>query len=258
MDAARRSWYSMTFGSDVEQESDSNLEDGPVSNDLEPETCHASMQVWDASSEASTDVGLDDVEYIDEVLNEAEIESETDGQRAVPSRPSFPKANKEQRVDHLRRLVDDFQDLDFSAVDASSQQGLVLRMLTILKSLSDSSVFYSEGVRFEEKRTLLLGLGVEDEGAIRNIADRAQDLCEGRKFRDAFDVLKEAVASLRGERPQGPQAMSAEEIEAMRLRRLQKKQRQRQERREERTTERAERSAQRRPNGRSTMRRELP
>merc|ERR1712139_131992 len=128
---------------------------------------------------------------------------------------------------------------------ASSQGSLVLRMLTILKSLNDTTTFHGEQGRSEEKRLFLLGLNQDDENAIKNIASRAEGLCERRSFRSAFDVLREAAPRLRGELLTVSKQMSPEEIEAMKLRRLEKRQRQRQERRVQRAADRVERCSRR-------------
>jgi len=237
--AARPSWYSLTFSDDEESESD-----------LSPATCSAALRTEDTWSEASTDVGLDDVDDVDEAGDfeaEAEVEYVREHEVTAPvTRPSFPKVSRQQRVDQLRRLVDEFLTLDFNSVDASSQHGLVCRMLAILKSLSETAIFYDEGGRSEEKRLSLLGLGQDDEDAIHEATVHAEELCDGRLFHSAFDVLKEVRSRLREQTVPDSKQLSAEELEAMKARRLQRRQRQREERREQRKTDRAERSAWRR------------
>lgn len=228
----RRSWYSQTF-SDSDEESDMPLA-----------SCDGPLRDEDAGSEASTDVGIDDV---DEADSEAEVDLHSKRVRSAPApeRPSFLKLNRQQRVEQLRRLVNEFCSLDFNLVDASSQMGLVFRMLTMLKSFSETSIFHSEEGRCEEKRFSLLGLVQQDEDAIQKSISEAEGLCDGRLFRAAFDILSDVGPRLRGEviSDSRLQEMSPDEVEAIRINRLQKRQRQREERRDQRTTARAQRSA---------------
>lgn len=228
----RRSWYSQTF------------RDSDEEGDMPLASCDAPLRDEDAGSEASTDVGIDDV---DEADSEADVDLVSKEVRSAPAsgRPSFPKLDRQQRVEQLRRLVNEFCSLDFNLVDASSQMGLVFRMLTMLKSFSESSVFHGKEGRCKEKRFLLLGLGQQDEDAIQKSISQAESLCDGRLFRAAFDILSHVAPRLRGEVTSGSrlQEMSPDEVEAIRINRLEKRQRQREERRDQRSTVRAERSA---------------
>lgn len=253
----RRSWYSLTVSDDEEDTGISAATaNAEVANSIML-SCAANLQVIDGCSDASTDVGADELE-------DREIVDECDGDvepspskelhsvqwQRMPARPTFPKMTRQQRVDQMKRVVDEFCSLDFHVVDPSSQGGLVLRMLTILKSLSDSAIFHSEAGRCEERRLSLLGLCDEDADVIAQVVKRADHLIAGRSFHGAFDVLRELAPRLSGQMtlqmPTEPkQPMSFEELEAMKLRRLDKRQRQRGERREQRATDRSERSSRR-------------
>jgi len=233
----KRSWYSQTF-SDDEEESAQH-----ANNEVAPsDSCNAVTRLDDVGSDVSTDVGEEE-EYRRDLLD---LETDVDSAPArhvqlAHERPSFLKASRQQKIDQSRRVVDEFATLDFDSVDASSQEGLVMRKLVLLKSLRDSTVYYSGSSCEQETRLSLLGLH-KDEVVFDEIAFRAQGLCESRRFRSAFNVLQEAIACIFG---QARHQMPSEEIEAMNLRRLQKRQNQREERREQRRQERKERSVQR-------------
>jgi hypothetical protein len=228
----KRSWYSQTFDDD-EEESIQN-----TAAEVEPaDSCEAAARQYDVGSDASTDVGEDEEDRSDLLDLEAD---EPAPARHVHERPSFLKASRQQKIAQSKRVVDEFANLEFDSVDASSQQSLVMRKLVLLKSLTDTTVHYSGRSRIEETRISLLGLH-KDEAALDEITFRAQQLCEVRQFRAAFNVLQEAIVRIYAE---ARTQMSAEEIEEMSLRRLQKRQRQREERREQRREDRKERSAQ--------------
>jgi len=213
-------------------------------------SCSASADNSDSFSDASTDVGDGDdiADDFDEEPKQVEIVE-------APRRQFlFAKLSREQRVDQLKRVTDEYCALEFDSVDATSQGGLALRMLTILKSLSESATFHGDQGRSQEKRLFLLGLGQDDENAIKDVVQRAQVLCEGRLFRTAFDVLQEVAPRLSdnslpapapGQMSGGEGQMSGEEIEAMKQRRLEKRKRQRGERRVQRADDRADRASQR-------------
>lgn len=250
----RRSWYSLTF-SDDEDATESQKDDtrAEVVNSLPSPSCAATLQAQpDACSDASTDVGaddLDDRELVDDFDGDSEPSSSKDRCivqcEKVAGRPVFLKLSRQQRIDQLKRVVEEFCSLDFHAVDASSQGGLVLRMLTILKSFNECAIFHDEKGRSEEKRLTLLGLVDDDADVICQVTNRADHLIQGRAFHAAFDILRELAPRLSGQKPtESKQLLSAEEVEAMKLRRLEKRQRQRGERREHRATERSERSKQ--------------
>lgn len=235
------------------------------------ESCSASADASDSFSDASTDVGDGDdiAEDFEEEAKHPPVNDSTEVDAAAAKRPSlFVKLSRQQRVDQLRRLIDEYCTLDFDSVDVTSQEGLAFRMLTMLKSLSESTTFYEDEGRSQEKRLYLLGLGQDDEDAITDVVSRTQVFCEQRSFRNAFDVLKEVAPRLSGnasvactpvsiekvEELASPTSgasvaasshMSTEEIEAMKQRRLEKRQRQRQERRVQRASDRADRAAQR-------------
>lgn len=225
---------------------------------LPPASCHDSEDSWQASchgtagdtsdafSDASTDVGEDDdladLREEDMGLQPDEDSSPVNAIEAPATPCFFAKLDRQQRVEQLKRVTDEFCALDFDSVDASSQEALVRRMLTTLKSLSESTSFYAEEGRLQMKRMLLLDLGEGDEDAIKEVTGRAEHLCEARSFRAAFAVLQEVAPQLRGNPlPVSKLPMSAEEIEAMKQRRLEKRQRQRQERRVQRVAVRTDR-----------------
>jgi len=204
----------------------------------------ASADQSDSLSDASTDVGEGD-----DIAEDFEEESPKQVDRIeAHERPSmFAKLSREQRVDQLRRVIDEYCALEFDSVDSTSQGGLACRMLAILKSLSDSTTFHGEQGCTRERRLVLLGLDQNDEDAITNVVGRAQSLCEERSFRKAFAVLKEVIPRFGGKAAPALSEVSSEDIEAMKLRRLEKRQRQRNERRVQRADDRADRSAQRCP-----------
>jgi hypothetical protein len=229
------------------------VEDTTLTTNSEPRidaSCDASAENSDSYSDASTDVGDDDdIEDLceEEVGVACVIESARVAQNEeTASRPPlFGKVSRQQRVEQVRRIVEEFCTLDFDLVDASCQEALVLRMLTILKALSEKTTFVGEHGCSEAKRYVLLGLSQDDENAIKGTIFHAEKLWSTRSFHSAFNALAKAVPILRGMPKRLPEGMGQEEIESMKLRRLEKRQRQRQERREQRTTERATRSAQR-------------
>lgn len=208
------------------------------------ESCSGSAEQSDSFSDASTDVGDGD-----DIADDFEEEVKTPKQVVhvqAPARPSlFMKLSRQQRVDQLRRVIDEYCELEFDSVEATSQEALALRMLTILKSLSESATFHGEQGRSQEKRLCLLGFGRDDENAIKDVARRAQVFCEERLFRSAFDVLKEVAPRFKGESLPARSEESGEDMEAMKQRRLEKRQRQRKERCVQRAADRADRAAQR-------------
>lgn len=227
-------------------------------------SCSASADHSDSFSDASTDVGDGD-DIADDFEEEARHSSfqrfrQVDS-AAAPQRPVVCiQISRRQRVDQLRRVIDEYCALEFDSVDATSQEALACRMLTVLKSLSEATTFHGEEGRCKEKRLHLLGLGECDEDAIRDAIHCAQAFCDKRAFRDAFRVLKQEAPRLSGEASPSPRSMApqlsgeasslprsmtSEEIKAMKQRRLEKRQRQRQERCVQRAEDRQNRTAQR-------------
>lgn len=244
--ALRPAWNPLAFGDDSANESSGEMIVVVRCGNTMPTQCQATSAAAndDNCSDASTDVGADD-------QDDRELADDLDGEgrdmhvHIAQSRPLFPKLSRQQRIEQLRRVVDEFCSLDFHSVEASSQGGLVLRMLTILKSLSESTVFYGESGRSEEPRMLLLGFGKSVEEAIHEATQRAETLCEGRMFRAAFDTLRLLAPRLSKNQELQAKPMSLEEVEAIALRRLQKRHRQRQDRRQQRAADRAQRSTNR-------------
>jgi len=247
-------------------------DDQETTQPVPAESCSASADASDSFSDASTDVGDGDdiAEDFEEETKHPPVKDSTQvDAAAAPKRPSlFVKLSRQQRVDQLRRLIDEYCTLDFDSVDVTSQEGLAFRMLTMLKSLSESTTFHEDEGCSREKRLYLLGLGQDDEDAIADVVSRTQVFCEQRSFRNAFDVLKEVaprfignasaacnqVSSKKIEELASPTSrasvgagshMSTEEIEAMKQRRSEKRQRQRQDRRVQRAADRADRAAHR-------------
>lgn len=215
--------------------------------------CHAAVDD-ETRSEASTDVGDEDedIEGRAEHGEDSETETTTDipkgagrlrADSSASSRPVLAKVERHQRIGQLMKVVDEFCTLDFDAVDASAQSGLVLRMLAVLKSLRVPVVFYSiSGERHQQRRYALLDILEDDMLMFDDLVKGAEQLCEKRGFRQAFNLLKEARPRLRNERPDRVDAADDTE-EAMAQRRLEKKQRQRKERTEQRRLERVNASS---------------
>merc|ERR1712019_128694 len=102
---------------------------------------------------------------------------------AVSSHRKFARANREQRIKQIVKLVDEFLTLNIDDVAAEEQSGLVLRMLATLKSLASIDVYWNaEGERHEEERYALLGLQEDDMYAIGRHVNKADKHCETRKF----------------------------------------------------------------------------
>jgi len=238
----RRSWYSQTFSDDDEETHSPRKGDELLPSDA----CNVVARPDDVGSDVSTDVGEEE-DYRSEHQNELpgfEADFESSLARHVQlchERPRFCKASRQQKIDQSKRVADEFAMLDFDSVDASSQEGLVMRKLVLLKSLKDCTTYYSGAIRRQETRLSLLGLH-KDENVLDEIACRAQTLCDSRAFRSAYNVLQEAIASVFG---RTRDETTSEDIEAMKLRRLQKRQHQREERRVQRRQDRKERFTQR-------------
>jgi hypothetical protein len=190
----------------------------------------------DARSDASTDAG-EGIDTCDEV-EEASLFARGGQAMQTNARPNFLKACKEQRIEQLRRVVHEFSALDFDKADSSAQEAVVLRKLTLLKSLGEITSYYSDDERFEQTRLSLLGLD-SMASSLKEIASVTQRLCEARSFRPAFEALEKAAPFLIGKTAH----LSAEEEAAMKLRRWKRKQRQREERREQRRCQRSQCSA---------------
>lgn len=269
------------------QDGESDSQGEPSANSaINAADCQEASGNSDSYSDASTDVGDDDDldDECEEEVQPGEVEQpncnvplQCSRSEELPRRHRlFVKLSREQRVEQLKRVADEFNGLDFDAVDASSQGALVLRMLTILKSLSESTAFHDSQGRHEEKRLSLLGLSEHDEDAMKCSIDPAEKMCEARLYRGAFDTMKEIRPLLQGQARQDcmhsalaetaaaespseskrataaategqptKEMMSSADLEAMKQRRLEKRQRQRQERYEQRGADRALRSAQR-------------
>merc|ERR1711941_30179 len=101
-------------------------------------------------------------------------------------------------------------------------------MVTSLKSLCETTVYHGEQGRSLEERYCLLGLNEDDRLDILKTAGDADELCQARRFRKAFEALTLIRPQLCGEKRPVSKQMSPDELKAMALRRLQKRQRQRQ------------------------------
>lgn len=133
--------------------------------------------------------------------------------------------------------------MDFDLIDAACQGGLVLRMLTTLKSLKESTNFYEGEKRLVASRFSLLDFCQADEDVVTEAVMQAGKLCEGRVFRAAFNILRELRPRLCREVLPASTQRSTQEADAVAQRRLEKRLRQRAERRTQRRAERADRSA---------------
>jgi hypothetical protein len=209
-------------------------------------SCETSVENSDSYSDASTDVGDDDdiVDLCEDDSATPSVEVSHMLQSDTPcSRPCFRKVTRQQRFEQIRRIAEEFCNLEFESVDASCQEALVLRMMTILKSLNEKTTFDGECGRAEVKRLCLLGLDQRDEDSIKDTIYHAEKLWVTRKFHASYEVLKQIAPKLRCKLSlTSKKRATPEEIEAMKLRRLQKRQRQRQERRDQRNAERAQRA----------------
>jgi hypothetical protein len=238
------------------------FETSPAADTVEaPASCTASADNSDSYSDASTDVGDDDDDDQD-LVDDQEEEAGPESKDVEPERRTSCfciRLSRDQRVKQLEKVVDEFCSLDFNSVDASSQGAVALRMLTILKSMDESTTFYESDGRTSETRLSLLGLCQDGQKAVKAVTTKAEGLCNSRLFRAAFDVLRQAApllhrsaASVPGKATHQelqaitlPGEMTTEELAAMKQRRLEKRQRQREERREQREVARTERSVQR-------------
>jgi hypothetical protein len=223
---------SKTFSANEENERRDGEDDVPPR-----ESCRAAAEPNDAGSEVSTDFGEDEDDRDDLLGSDVEQDAaNAQNIELAPRRQCFPKVTRLQRIEQLKRIVNEFASLEYDTVDALSQGSLVMRQLALLKSLGGRSTFYSEDALCEESKLSLLGLQEYTE-VFEEIASRAHHLCEYRQFRSAFNVLHKAVFHM--------QRAAREQWEAMQARRMEKRQRQREERREQRREDRKNRSAQR-------------
>eukprot|EP00929_Paragymnodinium_shiwhaense_P033689 TRINITY_DN18453_c0_g1_i1.p1 TRINITY_DN18453_c0_g1~~TRINITY_DN18453_c0_g1_i1.p1 ORF type:complete len:293 (+),score=44.80 TRINITY_DN18453_c0_g1_i1:79-957(+) len=221
----------------------------------------------EVSSEASTDIGSDEElevrsfctyhategarghdgeeEHADE-LTKLPPAVATDSGASVepPSRPRFfAKVTRRQRLEHLAKLLEEYCNLDFDAVDASAQNAVVLRMLALLRSLRHAEVYHdADGNRCSEERYSLLGLAAEgtEMVVLDKLNRQAEALANDRCFRPAFELMCEARPLFRRCCQDVGTACGPllDDDQAMLLRRWLRKQRQREERRHQRASER--------------------
>jgi len=202
-------------------------------------SCAAPKQRWAdlASEDEEEDKGGEEAEVEQEKKGKAEGKESTirsvhthpehDSEASMPpaseelhaSRPRFARPSRSQRVAQVRRAAHEFCTLDFEAVDAAEQSGLVLRMLALLKTMASSDTYWTEaGARQEEARHRLLGLEEEDMQALGSLIRRGEELADRRRFREAFDALCEArplmpagdADALRLERPAAHEAKESQ------------------------------------------------
>lgn len=239
---------------DPPREEETRQEAETPSESASQDTCQITAE--DSMSDASTDVG-DDEDLAEDFEDEPILIPVAPP--LAPRKPSvFAAPSRQQRLEQLNRVIAEYCSLKFDDVDATSQEGLVFRMLTILKSLRESTSFSEGEIRSQEKRLVLLGLGEDDEKVIEDVACRAEECCNSRAFRAAFKILtsvnprlineaqpSESTCSPNSEAgsptsssSERQRPMTSEEIEEMKRRRLEKRMRQRAERREQRRVDR--------------------
>lgn len=109
---------------------------------------------------------------------------------ANASRPMFARMSRKQRLQQIRKAMDEFLSLEFDAVSPEEQGGLAQRMLATAKSLATKDVYWNaEGDRVEEERYEFLGLQEADMYAIGQHVKKAVKYCEKRSFRKVYDTL---------------------------------------------------------------------
>jgi mRNA deadenylase 3'-5' endonuclease subunit Ccr4 len=119
------------------------------------------------------------------------------------SRPKFSKPSRAQRVVQLNRTIDEFCSMEFDSANVEVQGALAFRMLSTLKSLSSTDVFWTDsGDKCKELRYMLLGLEDTDMEAISQHIKCADEHCDERKFRIAFEEMQKVIGWLRGTQDQ--------------------------------------------------------
>mmetsp|Transcript_132177 Transcript_132177/g.313350 ORF Transcript_132177/g.313350 Transcript_132177/m.313350 type:complete len:468 (-) Transcript_132177:142-1545(-) len=106
-----------------------------------------------------------------------------------PRRPCFRKPSREVRLRQLHDEVRQFCELCFDDVDPFQQQGMTCRMLAFLKSMGRVLSWQDGDVRGETATYEMLGLSKVDLANFEDICDRADDLIEKHRFRQAYEQL---------------------------------------------------------------------
>lgn len=148
------------------------------------------------------DLSEDEAEPVSSPSNESSREIITpEGDRGIEKktadpglrRPQFSRPSRETRTRQLHTKLDECFELNFDAVDPSQQDGLTHRMLVTLKSLAESISFWTvDGEQVTEDAFRLCDLEEDDMYGIGRLIRKADKLLEERRFRDAYDQLKNA------------------------------------------------------------------
>lgn len=104
-------------------------------------------------------------------------------------RPCFKKPSREARIRQLNEEVHEYCALSFDEVDPFQQQGLTCRMLAFLKSLSRVLTWQDGDERGETPAYEMLDLSEVDLQMFKVVAQKADELIERNRFRQAYELL---------------------------------------------------------------------
>lgn len=104
-------------------------------------------------------------------------------------RPCFKKPSREARLRQLNEEVHEYCALSFDEVDPFQQQGLTCRMLAFLKSLSRVLSWQDGDERGETPAYELLDLSEVDLQMFKVVAQKADELIDRNRFRQAYELL---------------------------------------------------------------------
>lgn len=104
-------------------------------------------------------------------------------------RPYFKKPSREARIRQLNEELHEYCTLSFDEVDPFQQQGLTCRMLAFLKSLSRVLSWQDGDERGETPAYEMLDLSEVDLQMFKVVAQKADELIERHRFRQAYELL---------------------------------------------------------------------
>lgn len=104
-------------------------------------------------------------------------------------RPCFKKPSREARIRQLNEELHEYCTLSFDEVDPFQQQGLTCRMLAFLKSLSRVLSWQDGDERGETPAYEMLDLSEVDLQMFKVVAQKADELIERHRFRQAYELL---------------------------------------------------------------------
>lgn len=104
-------------------------------------------------------------------------------------RPCFKKPSREARLRQLHQEVYEFCHLSFDEVDPFQQQGLTCRMLAFLKSLSRVLSWQDGDEKGQTSAFEMLELSEVDLQMFKVVAEKADELIENHRFRQAYELL---------------------------------------------------------------------